>query len=584
MKRITFIYLLFTFLFLASSCSKGSNSSPAPASATVTSVKISTDKASYPPGSTVTFTIDKALPATAKVRYRHLSEVISETPLAGTTWQWQAPNQDFTGYMVDVYDVVNGKEVVYGSIGVDVSYDWSHFPRYGFLSSYPRMITDAINYVINNLNRYHINGLQFYDWEYEHNQPLAGTPSQPDSIWQDIAKRNTYFSTIQGYIKAAHACNMKAMSYNLAYGALSNAQQHGVSEKWYLFTDPNHLNKKVFKLDPSMFKSYIWVLDPSNPGWQQYIAGKTNDMYQVYDFDGYHIDQLGDLGTVYNYNGQQVNLPAGFESFIKAMKTYSPNKDLVMNAVNQFGQQDIAASPVDFLYTEVWGPNDGYKDLARIIENNNTYSNDTKKTVLTAYMDYNLANNPGYFNTPGVIMTDAVIFAFGGDHLEMGEHMLGKEYFPNDNLKMKGNLRDAMVHYYDFLVAYENLLRDGGTLNNPQVTCTDGKITVNQWPPQLGNVAVTGRDMGNKQVIHLLNYAGANSLNWRDTNGTQTTPNPFTNVQLSYQTTKTVTKVWMASPDYEDGTPQNLNFTQDGNTITFTVPSLKYWDMVVVDY
>lgn len=40
----------------------------------------------------------------------------------------------------------------------------------------------------------------------------------------------------------------------------------------------------------------------------------------------------------------------------------------------------------------------------------------------------------------------------------------------------------------------------------------------------------------------------------------------------------------MASPDFEGGIPQNLSFTQDGNTITFTVPSLKYWDMVVVDY
>lgn len=583
MHRLTFISLLFMFSMFSSSCSKGNTSTTAP-QRVVTSVKISTDKACYSPGDKITFKINHSLPATAKVQYLHLSKVIAEQPLTGTTWQWQAPVPDYTGYMVDVYDMVNGKKVIYGSIGVDVSSNWSRFPRYGFLSAYPKMTKDAIDFVINSLNRYHINGLQFYDWEYEHNQPLAGTPDHPDSVWQDIAQRNTYLSTVQGYIKAAHACNMKAMSYNLAYGALSDGLSDGVLNRWYLYTDRKHQNKKVFKLNPSMFKSYIWVLDPSNPGWQQYIAGKTNDMYQVYDFDGYHIDQLGDLGTVYNYNGQQVNLPAGFESFIKAMKIYSPNKDLVMNAVNQFGQQDIAASPVDFLYTEVWSPNDGYKDLSKIIENNSTYSNNTKKTVLAAYMDYNLANNPGYFNTPGVIMTDAVIFAFGGDHLEMGEHMLGKEYFPNDNLKMKGNLRDAMVHYYDFLVAYENLLRDGGTPNNPQVTCTDGKITVNQWPPQLGNVAVTGRNMGSKQVIHLLNYVGANSLNWRDTNGTQTAPNPFTNVQLSYQTTKTVTKVWMASPDFEGGIPQNLSFTQDGNTITFTVPSLKYWDMVVVDY
>jgi len=584
MKRYTFLSLLFVFLILTSSCSKGNNNAPSSVPSTVTSVKISTDKASYLPGDMITFKIDHILPATAKVRYRHLSDVIAESPVLGTSWQWQAPNKDFTGYMVDIYDVVDGKEVIYGSIGVDVSSDWSRFPRYGFLSSYPKMSTSAINYVISNLNRYHINGLQFYDWEYEHHQPLAGTPQNPASEWQDIAKRNTYLSTVKDYIQAAHARNMKAMSYNLAYGALSDAAADGVSDQWYLYTDKNHVNKKVFKLDLSMFKSYIWLLDPSNTSWQQYIAGKTNDMYKVFDFDGYHIDQLGNLGTLYNYSGKQVNLPFGFESFIKAMKTYSPDKILVMNAVNQFGQQNIAASPVDFLYTEVWGPNDGYKDLATIIENNDSYSNDTKKTVLAAYMDYNLAENPGYFSTPGVLMTDAVIFAFGGDHLELGEHMLDNEYFPNNNLKMKGDLRDALVHYYDFLVAYENLLRDGGTINNPSITCTDGKISINKWPPQLGYVAVTGLDLGNKQVIHLLNYANANSLAWRDANGTQNAPDTFTDVRLSYQTSKTVTKVWVASPDYKDGTPQTLNFTQNGGKVTFTLPSLKYWDMVVIEY
>ncbi len=583
MRHTPFIYLFFVFLFLTDSCSKGSNKSISPIQNTA-SVRISTNKARYSPGDIITFTINHALPATAKVRYRHLSDVVAENTLSGTTWQWQAPAQDYTGYMVDVYNVVNGKDVIYCSIGVDVSSNWSHFPRYGFLSSYPKMTTTAIDYVINDLNRYHINGLQFYDWEYEHQQPLAGTVTNPASEWQDIARRDTYLSTVKGYIDAAHAHNMEAMSYNLAYGALSDAAADGVSDQWYLYTDKEHVNKKVFKLDPSMFKSYIWVLDPSNTAWQQYIGDKTNDVYKVLDFDGYHIDQLGDMGVLYNYSGQQVNLPSGFESFIKAMKAYQPDKHLVMNAVNQFGQQNIATSPVDFLYTEVWGPNDGYKDLATIIANNDSYSDNTKKTVLAAYMDYNLSNAPGFFNTPGVLLTDAVIFAFGGAHLELGEHMLSNEYFPNDNLQVKGELRDALVHYYDFLVAYENLLRDGGTVNAPSVTSLDGKMPVNQWPPQIGSVAVSGRDMGNTQVIHLLNFANANSLAWRDANGTQTTPDTFTDVKLSFQTSKTVKKVWVASPDYQDGTPQTLNFTQTGNSLLFTLPSLQYWDMVVIEY
>lgn len=71
-------------------------------------------------------------------------------------------------------------------------------------------------------------------------------------------------------------------------------------------------------------------------------------------------------------------------------------------------------------------------------------------------MNYDLANNKGYFNTPSVLMTNSVIFAFGGAHLELGEHMLGKEYFPNNNLSMKDDLKNSLVNYYDFLVAYQN--------------------------------------------------------------------------------------------------------------------------------
>ena len=72
-------------------------------------------------------------------------------------------------------------------------------------------------------------------------------------------------------------------------------------------------------------------------------------------------------------------------------------------------------------------------------------------------------------------MTNAVIFAFGGAHLELGEHMLGKEYFPNSNLAMKSDLQKALPAYYDFMVAYQNLLRNGGSFSVVSVSSMDGK-------------------------------------------------------------------------------------------------------------
>ena len=377
---------------------------------------------------------------------------------------------------------------------------------------------------------------------------------------------------------------MQAMSYNLCYGALDDAATDGVSDLWYLYTDQNHQTKYVLNLQ-APFKSKIFLLDPSNTSWQQYIAGKTQDMYDVYAFDGYHVDQVGDIGSVYDFNGNSVNLSVGFGSFLASMKTYAPSKKLVMNAVNQFGQQaSISTSPVDFLYTEVWSPNEAFNDLSNIIKNNDAWSNNTKKCTLAAYMDYNVAKGKGYFNTSGVLLADAVIFAFGGSHLEMGDHMLCNEYFPNANLQMKPDLQQAIIPYYDFLSGYENLLRDGGSFNTPDIISSDGKTMINNWPPQSGGISVIGKDLGNREVIHLINFANASSFDWRDTNGDQAMPKTYQNISYIITLTRPVSKLWMASPDISGGAMQQIPFTQSGNSIAFTLPSLQYWDMVVADY
>lgn len=551
----------------------------------VSLVKITTDKAMYSPGAQVIFSIDQTIPESVKVRYRHLDMVVSEMILTGTNWVWTAPPTDFTGYMVDIYKVnVDGTEHVYGSIAVDVSSDWTRFPRYGFLSRYPQLTDLVMDSVIGNLCRHHINGLQFYDWHLAHHKPLSGTTADPDPMWLDIANRETYFSTVSGYIQKAHNRNIKAMFYNLCYGALNTAAGDGVQNDWYMFTDAAHTHRDSLALPSPAFNSDIWLLNPANTAWQQYIVGRNDDVYQVFDFDGYHIDQLGNRNnTLYTYAGQVINLETSFGTFINAMKADQPGKKHVLNAVNQYGQQNISSSPVDFLYTEVWSPNDGYNDLATIIKDNGTFSNNTKNTVLAAYLNYDLADTTGYFNTPGVLLGNAVIFSFGGAHLELGEHMLCREYFPNNNLQMTSELRDAMVGWYDFLVAYENLLRDGGTFNSPTIICTDYQFTTKIWPPQIGKVSVSGRMVGIRQVIHLINFSNANTLNWRDPNGTQTTPATYQQVQLKYTTNATVQKIWMASPDINKGTPQLLNFSQSSGSVYFTIPSLKYWNMIVVE-
>ncbi len=75
-------------------------------------VNLTTDKACYRPGESVSFTAD-ALPAGTKIRYRTMDKVVSEQTAVGTTWTWTAPATDFTGYLVEVYRTKeNGTEVI----------------------------------------------------------------------------------------------------------------------------------------------------------------------------------------------------------------------------------------------------------------------------------------------------------------------------------------------------------------------------------------------------------------------------------------------------------------------------------------
>ena len=85
---------------------------------------------------------------------------------------------------------------------------------------------------------------------------------------------------------------MKSMFYNLCFGALKDAASDGVKEEWYLFKDASHTTKDSHDL-PSGWKSNIYLVDPSDKEWQQYMAERNDDVYANFAFDGYQIDQLG---------------------------------------------------------------------------------------------------------------------------------------------------------------------------------------------------------------------------------------------------------------------------------------------------
>lgn len=572
---------------------------------------IETDKCSYAPGETVKLTMSSAPPSNARVRYRYMGDIVTDTVLTSRTWTWTAPPEDFRGYMVEVYktttdDGQQSTDNILATIAIDVSSDWTHFPRYGFVATFGNDKTlSKTKTEMKWLNRCHINGVQFQDWHYCHDWPLGGT--REGGLWtsyKDIANRTIYTSAVKNYIQAQHDRGMKSIFYNLCFGVLDGWEERGVKQEWFIFKDKNHTKHDLHDL-PDSWKSDIYLVNPGNEEWLAYMAERCDDVYAFLDFDGYQIDQLGGRGTVYDYYGNSLNLRDGFGAFINHMKARQPDKRLIMNAVGQWGLDQIAGSgKVDFLYSEVWGNQQGnslasgkgrFSNIKSVIDDNLSKS-PTLRSVLAAYMNY-LTDNKD-FNTPGVVMADAVMFALGGDHLELGgDHMLCREYFPYDGMKWHSQIEDWMTRYYDFLTAYENLLRDDWTdKENVKATCSD--VTINTWEPVANQVTLLAREVNGRQVVHLLNFTHEETatdvsndymLCWHDRDATRPWPKRFENLTIRI-TGMTgmgrVRRIWAASPDYCGGAIQELTdyrYIPSSGTVTLTLPALQFWTMIVVE-
>jgi dextranase len=247
------------------------------------------------------------------------------------------------------------------------------------------------------------------------------------------------------------------------------------------------------------------------------------------------------------------------------------------------------------LYTECWPPNGqvSYNDLRNVVTQNNTWSGNTKNTVIAAYPDQNYSTGftdaaPGFLNTAGVLYDDASIFAAGGSHLELGDvnHMLDQPNYLNRNLLMPATLQKGIANNYNFLTAYENLLRDGLTDNANVISLPGGPLT--STTGAAGHIWTFARSKTGTDVLQMINMLNLTSTDWMDTNANQPAPTTQTNLLTKYYYgTGTPTKVSVASPDINGGAAQSLSFTTGsdggGNYVQFTVPSLSYWDMVWVN-
>jgi dextranase len=579
---------------------------PAQIGAVITDVNA--DLARYGPGDPVTIWVDLDNQTgidldggTLTLYLTHL-DTATNPPLtqplslaAGATssmsFAWTTPAIDFQGYLAQVVArAADGTVLDARSVGIDVSSDWRRFPRCGYVSSYPAQSNATSTHVMWQLKNYGINVVQFYDWQWKHHIPLAGTTTSPDPSWADIAGRTNVGQTVLDLIDAAHGYQMVALNYNLGYGAWDGYGQDGsgVLWNWGLWSNTNATNQANVSLPSSWPTQYLWEFNPGDPGWQSYIVGREQDVFDVYPFDGWQMDSLGDPGTVYTASGAAVDVASGFASLVNAAKEGLPGKAVVFNDVGNYAMANVSNSASDVMYAEQW-PGSGqstYGDLQATLVQSQASG---KATIVAAYLNYAYAQSTpgGTFNTPGVLLADAALLANGGAHLELGDGtwMLDNEYFPNHNLSIPSALQERLVDEYAFLSAYENVLRDNAATT--EIQCSTS-VLPSSTTSAAGAIWLFSQRRGGHDVVHLINLLDQPSNEWRDDQEQQVAPVVRQSLTLSCQgSLPAPSSAWWASPDVAGGMAQPLAFNvttaSTAFTLTAQLPSLEYWDMLVFD-
>jgi hypothetical protein len=194
----------------------------------------------------------------------------------------------------------------------------------------------------------------------------------------------------------------------------------------------------------------------------------------------------------------------------------------------------------------------------------------------------------GIFDKPAVQLADAVMFASGVTHIEIGDDVAGlaHEYYPNRSKSITPALLRALRRYYVFSAAYENLLFA------PEIAPIDPAMApLEILSGQRLDVRGAGvihpifRRAPGIEIIHLVNLIGVDDDQWRNT---APPPQAQTDVHIRYRLPRgsRATGMFMASPDLQAGRPNSLAYTtrQDatGSFVEATIRRLEYWDMVVI--
>lgn len=486
------------------------------------------------------------------------------------------------GYGVDIglFDASGLTDSI--STAFDIAEHWFMAPRYGFLSDF--YIDDETDEGdIRQLEKYHINVVQYYDWMYRHE-----TLTPPGDYFRDPLGRDLSLLAVRNKINASRKLGM----YNVAYGAIYGASRdfYKEHENWALYNN---------KGDAEGFDDWLYIMNisPESP-WSAHIVEEYAECMEKIGFDGIHMDTYGFPKTAYSrLNGEkklerlEEQFPLLINKTRDRIKKVKEDSCLIFNAVNNWPVDKVACAGQDIIYIEVWPPNDKYIHLYQLIKRAREAGD--KQVVLAAYLKpFKEEGKIGLKQLESCfVLASAAIYASGGYHLLLGENnqILSDSYYVKHS-----NIPESLIrtfrNYYDFIVRYENLLFDLSLSDismtfangiNEEILFENGNYSSYAEPDKIWTIV---KEKPGLLVINLINLTGIKSDNWNEPK--ENLPSAVRGIRIKALINEPVKGVYASSPDMEGGLTQVLKYeyteTGRGRYTVCDLPELINWSVIYI--
>ena len=457
---------------------------------------------------------------------------------------WEAPPSAVRGYGVEA-ELLDAAHSQVGQLATafDVLPSWTASPRYGFLTDFTPQRQD-VEESIERLARFHLNGLQMYDWQFRHDRLLP-----PEERYVDPLGRPLSLDTVRRFIEAARQRGMATLAYLAIYAAsFPFWRSH---PDWALYDAEGH---------PIPFgDDFLGLMDPSPGGpWAEHLLAECGRALGALAFDGLHIDQYGQPREGYNAAGEPVDLPGAFAAFIRSAKERWPRRAVLFNAVENW-PASLNAAPQDFHYIELWLTAHSYRELREVVRQARAQSGG-KPVVVALYLPPERPAN--------IRLANAILSVMGSSRIELGENgrLLTDPYFPKHQ-PIPAELASVLRRQYDFCVRY-------GELIGPSARLVDMEVSAPE------SVWWAARQAPGWLALGLVNMKGLEEARWDEAHPP---PSPLRDLPIRLRCPERVQRVYWASPDRQQIGLERLDSEWSGGEVRVQLPSLDYWSMLALE-